>query len=337
MSAGSISFHGQSISQINRLKSSTAIFTDLQRQLTTQKKFETFSGLGTDSGNVQRYRANIDHVDSYVANIDTVTTRMNLMNDALARIGDLGRDLVNQLTQTQQDAEVDVSTVKTLANDGLNFLRTLINTNIDGRYLFAGSNSQTVPLPDINGIKSQFQTETVNWLSGAQTTAQLLSNANGFSATALGLDPTLSSSGIASIRVDEGQELDYTILATDSGFQDIIRALSFAANLTIPDPSSDIPTGADFRDVLDEITAIANRGVSAINDEQTKLGSKFQLIQGLRENHTQDLKTFQLYVDGKENADMTEVVAKLQSMQTQLQASYQVTQLAGQLSLVNFL
>lgn len=333
----SISFMGQSISQINRLKSTTALFTDLQRQLTSQKKFDTFSGLGTDSGNVQRYRANIDHVNSYVANIDTVTTRMNMMNESLTRIGDLGRQLVSQLGAAQQDGQVDINTIKTLANDSLSFLRTLVNTNIDGRYLFAGANSQTMPLPDVNGIKSQFQTEMTNWLSGAQTTNQLLTNANAFSATALGLDPALSSASPVSIRVDDGQELDYTILANDPGFQDIIRALSFAANLKVPDPATDVPTSSDFRAVMDGVMSIASRGVAAMDSLQTKLGSKFQLIQGLRENHTQDLNTFQKFVDTKENADTTEVVAKLQALQTQLTASYQVTNMASQLSLVNYL
>ncbi len=337
MSIGGISFLSQSTTQINRLKSSTALFTDLQRQLTTQKRFENFSAFGADSGNIQRYRANISHVNSYIANIDTATTRMNLMNDALTRIADAGRNLVNGIVIAQQEGLDDVSTLRTLSADALTFMKELVNTNIDGRYLFSGSDSQTMPLPDINGIKGRFQTEMTDWLSGAQTTTQLLANANGFSATDLGLASTISSAGNATIRVDDGLELDYTTLATESGFQDILRALSFAANFEIPDPATDVPTTTDFRAVLDEVLAIANRGVRSITSLQTSLGSKFGLISGLKENHTQDLTTFQLFVDKKENADTTEVVAKIQAMQIQLQASYEVTRLTSELSLVNFI
>jgi flagellin-like hook-associated protein FlgL len=51
----------------------------------------------------------------------------------------------------------------------------------------------------------------------------------------------------------------------------------------------------------------------------------------------QDRATLANLIGQKEDADTTEVVAQIQSLQTQLQASYQVTSIISQLSLVNFI
>jgi flagellin-like hook-associated protein FlgL len=42
-------------------------------------------------------------------------------------------------------------------------------------------------------------------------------------------------------------------------------------------------------------------------------------------------------VDKIENADTTQAITELQQVQTQLQASYQVTRITSELSLVNFI
>lgn len=332
-----ISFLGQSSTQSQRLQTQQRLLAELQRQITTQKKHEQYSGYGSESLSLQRYRMDLGRTDSYLQNITTVTTRVNMMNDAMDRALKVGRDLIESIATEVREGELDMTTISLRAQESLNFMRDLINTKIDDRYLFAGSASTTVPFANPGILDNNFQTEIANWLNGTNTTGQLISNTEAFGVAALGFDPALSAAGSVSIRVDDTAEIDYTVIGSSNGFNDIIRALSFAANLTFPNPATDTPTASEFHDVLDQVLEVAQRGVRSLETASAALGSKFKLITSIEEVHTQDKATLQNLIGKIEDVDTTEALVKVQALQTQITASYQVTSIVSQLSLINFL
>ncbi len=336
-STNGVSFLGQSSAQQTRLRSMQLSLAELQRQLTTQKKHETYSGVGFDSLTLQKYRMEKGRVESYLGNITDVTTRINLMSNSMTRASDVGRSLIESIETEVREGNIDLETIKTLARDNLAFLRDLVNTNIVGRYLFAGSDSKVPPYTNSNGTDTAMQAEVANWLNGTQTSSQLLTSITGYNPTQLGFDPALGSSGSVSIRIEETTEIDYTVMGNSNGFDDIMRALSFIANLELPDPATDVATLSQFHDVLEGITAIAKRGIDTLDAANTTLGSKFNLITSIQETHTQDMALYDKLIGDIENADTTETVTKIQALQTQMTASYEVTRIVSQLSLVNFL
>ena len=74
-----------------------------------------------------------------------------------------------------------------------------------------------------------------------------------------------------------------------------------------------------------------------VNDTNQQLASKFGLVKSIRENHVSDLNLNLTQVDKIENADPTTVLTSLQALQNQMTASYEVTRIVSQLSLLNFL
>ena len=135
------------------------------------------------------------------------------------------------------DSSADVPALAKLAKNALNFIHDLANLQIDGRYLFAGTNTTSPPSIDKSTMNANFQTEITNWLNGTTTTAQLQTNVAAFTTADLGLDPALSTAGNVSVRIDDATELDYTVLADQSGFQEMIRALGLMANMQVPGPA----------------------------------------------------------------------------------------------------
>lgn len=335
MVSNSISFLGQSLSQINRLNDLRATMADLQRQMTTQKKYEDFSGLGIDSFSVQSLRADATETQTYLDNVKSVTLRIQLMSKSIMRAADIGRQLVDSIQN--REGGLDIGVIKQLASEGLEFMRDLLNIKVDDRYLFSGSATTTEPFSDLNTLNTNFQNETTDWLAGTNTTAQFIANAEGFTSTQLGLDPNLSTAGNVNMRVSEFLDIDYTVLADSGGFQDVIRALAYASNMVAPDPAFDIPDEQEMNDVLNQIVAIAQRGVEALDSSNVTLGSRFNLIKSLEEGHEQDLNLFKSLTEDREGVDTTEVISSIQFLQTQLTSSYQVTGLISQMSLVNYL
>ena len=336
MAINNVSFLGQSQAQIGRLKDLNVTLADLTRQLTTKKLHEDMSGLGFAAQSVQRYRMDSLRLDTYLDNITHVTNRINQMNQAISSSRGSVQQLIDGITTAVNGGADDTATLAALATNTLAFMQDLVNLNIDGRYLFAGSSTTTQPFADKNLLTTNFQQQVADWLNGTNSTAQLLANVDAFTTTDLGFDPALSAAGNVAVRVNEHTEIDYTFKADGNGIPDMMKALAFMANLTAPG-GGDVPTAAELQQVLTHILGIARQGVEDLDAATTALGSRFNLIKSVEEGHTQDKATLAGLISQNEDADTTEVVAKIQSLQTQLQASYQVTSIVSQLSLVNFI
>lgn len=328
---------GQNIAQSGRLAELNTLLNDLQRQVTTQKKSETLSGLGIDASPVQRMRADISITQTYMDNIDVGTTRIKNMTDAMQQVINLGQNLMGSITIQVREGTVDLQQIKTLARDALSFMRDLMNTEINGRYIFSGNDTANAPHADLDLLNANTAAEIDNWLSGAQSSATALSNIDNFTSTQQGYSTTVGSAGASFIRADNTVEIDYTVKADSSGFQDILKGLAMAANLKIPNPATDVGTMPEFHSILDRIMSITSAGIKNVQDQQMGLGSKLTLITAIRDRHESDHTGFQNLVSKIEDVDTTTAIVQLQALQQQLTASYQVTHVVSQLSLINFI
>lgn len=335
--SSNVSFFAQSTTQMSRLNDLSATLDDLQRQITTQKKYETFSGFGTDSLTLQRLKSSEPLLQSYLNNIDKVSTRMNLMNEAMSTISELGNQLVTAIHVQSQSGQDGINTINQLAQQSLQFVEDLINQTFDGHYLFAGSDVTSQPFISDNILNSNFKNEVDIWLAGGQTNAQLIATTNAFTSDNLGLAPGLATSGNITAHIDQNMDIDYTIRADENGFKEILRALAFAANLQYPDPATDVATPEQFDEMLNNVLSIITNGVQEMNETAQQQASKFDLLKSIRENHVSDLGIVITQIDKMENVDTTTALVTLQTMQTQLSASYQITKIVSELSLVNFI
>lgn len=337
MSTSGISFLGQSQAQSTRLQTLRQQLTDLQRQATTQKKYERMSGFGFGSLRVQNYRMDFNRLESYTSNIDNVNTRIKLMSTSMEQVSTLGRQLASTIGGELLGGNVDMTSIKVVADGALDFIQSLINTNIDGRFLFSGSATNIEPLNSTGPATTVFQADVADWLSGTITTTQLIGNANSYTANQVGFDPGLSAAGPVSIRIDDAAEVDYSVLANMNGFDKILKAITLAANIEIPDPLTDVPNNNDLSDALQGISNLVRQGIEEMDEATASLGGKFNLLNTVQERHNKDLALLQGLIDKEENADTTEVIASMQLLQTQLQASYEITRIVSQLTLVNYL
>lgn len=336
MAINSVSFLGTSNAQIGRLKDLSATLADLERQVATTKRADTLAGLGHDALSVQRSRIDKSKLDAYAANMDSASSRITLMSSTMTTISDQARQLISSIQAQVRGGNVDMDTIASQAQQILSFVSDTANLQLDGRYLFAGADTSSQPVSDQTAINANMQQQVNDWLNGTITTDQLSANVDALTTTQLGINPGQSAAGSASVRVDGSTEIDYTVKVSDSGMQDIIRALGLAANLKSPG-GGDTPDLAQLNDVLTKITSIAQGGADALDSANAKLGAKFNLLSSIQDSNKLDAATFESIFSDKEAADTTEAVAKIQALQTQLEASYQVTSIVSQLSLVNFI
>lgn len=335
MSTSNVSLLGQSTAQSERLATLRQQMDDLSRQVTTGQIADTYSGLGTNADPLINLNAQQPLLETYQDNIGTVSNTMTMMNDALTQISGVGNQLVTAIQTQLQNSSTNYVSVQQLAQEGLQTVESMINQNNNGQYLFAGSDGSNPPFVDNSTLNSNFTNQINSWLATGDTTG-LISAVNGFSATSLGLSPSLATSGDVTTQIGDNQTVDYTINADQPGFQNIIRALTLVANTPYPS-SSDVATPADFQTVINTALTTAQQGVQQINNTATTLAGKFEQVNAAKTNNTTDLSLVQNQISTLSSADTTTAISEMQALQTQLTASYQVTNMVSQLSLVNYL
>jgi flagellar hook-associated protein 3 FlgL len=127
---------GIAIQQLVNLRTQ---FDDLQRQLSTGQKSATYAGLGLGSGMTVSLNAQLSAISGYNDTIDTATTRVNLMDNALSSMSDLATAVKGAMAQVPTGANGGgTALAQQTGQSSLDQLLALLNTQAGDRYLFSG-------------------------------------------------------------------------------------------------------------------------------------------------------------------------------------------------------
>jgi flagellar hook-associated protein 3 FlgL len=126
---------------------------DLQRQLGTGKKAETYAGLGDGRSFAIGLRAQLSNLASYKDTIANVNTRVNVGNSVLQRLIDIGSTIKTSASGSSTQLENSGKTMSQVrARDSLAEMLQLLNIQSGDRYLFSGRATDTKAVADIGDI-----------------------------------------------------------------------------------------------------------------------------------------------------------------------------------------
>lgn len=370
-----ISNLGQALDQIERLKSQQITLDNFSTQIATGKKSQKFAGLGADVLKSQRARADFKELDQYTTNIKNADRRIELMIGSLQQIASQANTLLAGITSAPQGGDYpDFETTKELATDVYDYIIDLLNTQDGDRYLFAGSDSSIRPIDD-GGLFDTFlgtyrlddadlitpleQSGFIgDWGAGTITTDEFIDAYRNTNENILGYSDALSSgtTGQVRVRVDENSDFDYTTLANESGLKDLVIALGVIKNLPPPEyapgalntptpPNTALETPPfppaekqeNFYAVINDLGSMIANAVDDIQRHEYRLSLTQAQTQVIEEQYVYQQNALQTVIAEAEDIDLTETVAKIQQVQVGLEASFSVTALISDLTLVNFL
>lgn len=114
---------------------------DLQRQLATGQKSDTYAGVGLERGLAVGLRARLSALGGFDDAITNVGVRINLAQTTLSRLSDISHDVKAAAFQAPNIDSSGATNAQTIANSGLSEVLGLLNTQSGDRYLFSGSAS----------------------------------------------------------------------------------------------------------------------------------------------------------------------------------------------------
>jgi len=333
-----VSMLSQLNAQLTRFESLNAQFSDLQRALSSQKKTTTYQGLGSDAISSLRYRTSLSGSTQYVQNIDIAVTRMKTMNTSMSLIQKQTEQLRTGIVQQPLDGGTNIDSLKAYASKLLEVMPSSLNENIDGRYVFSGSDLTAQPYAGPEKLEAIVNKDVQDWMDGTITTDQFLTKINNYTDDQVGFTPEVLASGNVKVNADENYSLDYTFKASDQSIKTILVVSQVFKSLPSVDETNMAAAGeADYKTLINTLSQKLDQGAKGLETQVVSLQAGMATIQEIRATHKYDQETYQSLVESVENVDVTETAVKLQNLQLQLEASYRVTASTASLTLLNYL
>lgn len=247
-----------------------------------------YGGLGATSKKVIDLQVSISQSKSYEDAASSADDRVEAMYAATGSIVDLLTSYKSQLTAAVSATSTDSSTLTSSAASFMSEMASLLNTQYGGRYLFAGSRTDTAPV-------------------------DLTAYSNTISATAADTSYYTGDDQLASVKVSDSQYITYGVTASNSAFEQAMRAFSMIANAT----TSPIDTST-LTDAID----LATTALDGVAGVQTKLSLSAQQLERAVSNQQTFQSDASTVADSLTDVDVAAVTAEISTYQAQLEASY---------------
>lgn len=281
-----------------------ARLTTGQIQISSGKVSPQYSGISRDARQLVNAEMSLARTAQFVTTNNTIDQRLQTMETNVSQIFNVLTEYKSLLVNGLNANNSDDLAMPTQAQAMLNQVTALLNVEEDGRYLFAGSRTDTAPVVQ-SGLPLNYIIPTSD------------GDANGY---------YVGDTVQFSVRADESFDLQYGINAGEQGFERVIRSLHM---MVIGTPNS--------RPTMDDALKVVNQAIDSMADVRTRIGTVRATLSRINQMH----EDFQLFtaktISDIENVDITRVITNMAADQTAVEASFMTIARLSRLSLTNFL
>lgn len=279
----------------------TAMSAKLTQEVATGMKKDVFSDNPTAGTRSLSLRSSQAANGAYIEANEVLQGRLQTMSDALAAIAEQARGF-EALTLSDAMRGNSREIYRLQAEHTLDQIVNFANTTHGGHHLFSG-------------------------LGTDQKAVELsVAPPPGVTVTYLG------GPGQLSAQIDDGTKLAYGISATDVAFTRIFDTLTSILNADVA-----AMTPADFDTLRQTVATTLSDGLQFLTSRQAALGNHQQQLQDKIDAQYALDHLYTQTITGIEGVNVEEAAVRLQSMQVQLRATFEVTARLGRMTLLDYL
>jgi flagellar hook-associated protein 3 FlgL len=291
--------NNQLISQAMRVQSA---YTDALTQQSSGVKSESLSGLEGQAGATISLKSDIADSEHLATQAENASNRLQVAYSTVSTIADLVEKMRVSISAALDGSVSDASTVQTTASGYLSDVADLLNTQYADTYVFSGTSGQTKPVD--------------------------LSDADYDPSTGADTDYYQGSTTLPAVMVSGDSGKSYGVTASDSSFEQVLRALSTLSTMTT-DPADTATMQSAF-----DLLSTATTGLGEVQETLSDQASAFDTIV----DHQTE---FQIYaneaLDSLTNVDVAEASAKVSQQEVLLQASFATLSSLKSVSVLDYL
>lgn len=280
---------------------------EASKQIASGTKHDDFKGYAEDATteNFLNLTDTIKQIETHVSANNIAIARAKAEDSAISELQSLATDLAALITQRRNSASGTGVPVNIEAASILDKIATQLNVRFDGRYLFAGSKTNTKPIADI-------QTTNITEINGTST-----ATANYYS----------GDSDIASVRSSDSEIVEYGVLASDDAFKHLIGAAHLAISGHVNNNDTTLQSAMDM----------VNTAVEKLTTARATTKLAIKKIEKANTTHADFKLLIQENLNDVSQTDIVAATAKMSELQTIVQAGYLAYSRISNLKLVNFL
>jgi len=265
-------------------------------------KTSTYTALGaTDSSRLVSIEDALTKTKSWSTNAQTVLDRVEVMYNTVGSIADKMTSLRSTLSTAMSDTS-STTDYASIGSDLLDDLEGLMNVQVDGRYMFGGSNTTTAPV-DVSLLTASPTTADTSYYQG--------------------------DSDLASIRVSDDQTITYGVTADNTGFEKALRA----ANMLKDVSSSSTVDSSKVKAAYD----LATEALQDLLKTQGDLSLSSSRLESVKTTQDNAVTMLTDRASDLKSVDVAEVSVNISQLQNTLEASYSALGKITSLSLVKYL
>lgn len=273
-------------------------------QIASNNKHEDFKGFAEDSTTeiFLNFKTTISEIGAHINANNSAISRVKTMDLSISQIQGLASELSGIITQRRNSASGSSMPIDTQVKGILDKIAGALNVNFDGRFLFAGSKTNTMPVTNIN---------TSN-LDGNNIPIDSYYNGN---------------NDIVSVRSSNSEEIAYGLNANDPAFKDLIGAAHLVIEGHLADDDTILSQAMDM--VSTAITELASARANVLSSKERMTKSNT--------NHTD----FQLLIQGNltkvSQTDIVQATSEMSALTAIVQAGYMAFSKMSNLRLTDYL
>lgn len=298
---------------------------ELQIQASSGQKAQTYSGIASDAHQLISLQVAQDQTNQYVKTNQSIDSRLTSMESSVSDIFKAATSFRTLLLNAENNNNAPDLAIDTEAANFRQQVANLLNVQVDGRYLFAGSRTDTKPV-ELDGWAMPPNLEPPLTLPLPTATA----------------DYYKGDSQVMSAQIDTSLTVNYGVTADNPAFEYLLRA-AYYIQTAGPQPSQNqLETALSLvNTALGNESGNAARGVPPITQDvaeiQSLIGTSRSAISEANNRHS-DFSTYLTQnIADLQTVDVAQTLTDVSSYTTQLQASYMTLSQISQLSLINYL
>ncbi|MBX2832606.1 MAG: flagellin [Rhodospirillales bacterium] len=290
------------LSQIRSVQTQLAEATE---QSSSGVKADSYSGVADNSYVIATLSAEISEASAYADIAEEIQTRVEVYYSTLNDMVDILTDMTSDLSGALSTGTDQAFGINESAAAALETFASLLNTQYEGRYIYAGSASDSAPV-------------SVDTADYAVITSPSTTDFSYYS----------GNDDIASAKVADGTTIEYGITAQEDAFEQALRALNLAGNAS-SDPVDE--------DALSEAMELVETAVAGLSELQNQVSYTQDQLESVVDMHTDFQLAAESTVTNLSDVDLAEAVVTLETLSIQLEASYSVTSQITDMSLFEYL
>ena len=318
-----------------------------QKEMDTGRYADVGLALGTRTAQSVTFARDLDRLKGIVDSNALVASRLSSTQDALGQLTDAAQALLGAMA-TASSGDMTDAVARDSGKAALQSITAILNTSVNGEYLFAGINTDMKPMHGFDtgsAAKTAFDNAFAGYFGFSQddpaaagiTAAQMQSFLSDSSLT-----DQFFGSGWANWSSATDETITSRIALSDTSQTSVsanidgVRKLAMAAAIISDLFDANLSDGAR-QAVAQRALSLAGEAVSDLTQTQAQTGIIEKRVSDASDRMNMQIDLFNRHILDLEGVDGYEAANRVNDLVAHIQTSYALTARIQQLSLLNFL